>query len=74
MGFNNPINDSGAVTGGSNISTPDPNGEDFCGIGSTFLCQPFVWEKGVMTALPLLGGIVMRDVEQIHGAQTSAET
>lgn len=56
VGFNNPINDSGAATGGSNISSPDPNGGDFCDIGSTFICLPFVWKKGVMTALPLLGG------------------
>lgn len=56
VGFNNPINDSGAVTGASTISTTDPNGEDFCVIGSTVICLPFVWEKGVMTALPLLGG------------------
>ena len=56
IGFNNPINDRGAATGASNISTPDPNGGDFCGIGSTFICLPFVWKKGVMTALPLLGG------------------
>jgi probable HAF family extracellular repeat protein len=56
VGFNNPINNSGVITGNSNISTPDPNGEDFCGIGFTLICLPFVWQKGVMTALPLLGG------------------
>lgn len=56
VGFNNPLNDSGAATGASNISTPDPNGGDFCGIGSTLICLPFVWKKGVINALPLLGG------------------
>ena len=51
-----PVNDRGAVSGFSDTSTPDPNGEDFCGLGTNLICLPFVWQKGVMTALPLLGG------------------
>jgi probable HAF family extracellular repeat protein len=50
------LNDQGAVSGFSDTSTPDPNGEDFCGFGTNLICLPFVWQKGVMTALPLLGG------------------
>jgi probable HAF family extracellular repeat protein len=52
----NGVNDGGAVSGYSETSTPDPNGEDVCGIGTHLICLPFVWHRGVMTALPLLGG------------------
>jgi probable HAF family extracellular repeat protein len=51
-----PLNDRDMVSGFSDTSTPDPNGEDVCGDGNNLICLPFVWQKGVMTALPLLGG------------------
>jgi probable HAF family extracellular repeat protein len=50
------VNDRGTVSGNSNTSTPDPNGEDVCGFQNPSICLPFVWQKGVMTPLPLLGG------------------
>lgn len=50
------LNDQGEVSGASDTSIPDPNGEDFCGFGTNLICLPFVWQKGVMTPLPLLGG------------------
>lgn len=50
------VSNSDTVSGNSNTSTPDPNGEDVCGHGSFLICLPFIWQKGVMTALPLLGG------------------
>ncbi len=49
-------NDRGEVAGASDTSTSDPNGEDFCFLGTHLTCLPFVWEKGVLTALPTLGG------------------
>ena len=50
-------NERGEDVGYSNTSTLDPNGEDFCnGLGTFLICLPFVWKKGVMTALPTLGG------------------
>jgi probable HAF family extracellular repeat protein len=51
------INGSGMVVGFSDTSTPDPLGEQFfCGFGNGLICLPFVWQHGVMTALPTLGG------------------
>jgi probable HAF family extracellular repeat protein len=51
---------SGLVVGISQTSTPDPNDEDWsCAafIGaSPFTCVGFVYEDGVMTPLPTLGG------------------
>jgi len=46
----------GEIGGGSDTTTPDPNGEDFCGYGTYLICLPFVWRDGVMTPLPTLGG------------------
>jgi probable HAF family extracellular repeat protein len=51
-----PLNERGAIVGYSDTSMPDPNGEDFCSDGTHLICLPFVWQKGVMTALPTLGG------------------
>ena len=53
----NPISNRGAVVGSSNTATPDPNGEDFCFDPASNICLPFVWRHGVMTPLPLFGGV-----------------
>jgi probable HAF family extracellular repeat protein len=56
-------NNAGRLAGISQTSTPDPLGENwscsafFPGATATgFTCLGFVWESGVMTALPTLGG------------------
>ena len=48
------LNDRGFVGGFAETTTPDPTGNNWCGAGT--ICAPFLWHKGVMTALPTLGG------------------
>jgi probable HAF family extracellular repeat protein len=49
-------NDRGNAGGESETSTPDPNGEDFCGFGTQLICLAFFWQNNVMTAQTTLGG------------------
>jgi probable HAF family extracellular repeat protein len=51
-----PPNDFNQVAGAAETATPDPLGEDYCGFGTGLTCLPFLWQKGKMTRLPLLGG------------------
>ncbi len=50
------INDRGDAVGLAETSVPDPDGEDFCAMGTKLTCRPFLWRHGHMTALPTLGG------------------
>ena len=55
-------NKSGQFVGQAETSISEPNGEDFCGFKTLGLpsrgttCVPFLWQSGVMTPLPTLGG------------------
>ena len=49
-----PFSEKGDVGGGAETSTPDPNGENFCGSG--MICLPVLWHDGGGTVLPTLGG------------------
>jgi probable HAF family extracellular repeat protein len=50
-------NERGGVAGFSDTSIPDPNGLDFCGLGTHLICGAFVWNHRRVTALPSLRGI-----------------
>ena len=52
----NGINDRGEAVGMSETSVPDPNGEDLCLFGTHLTCLPFLWQNGIMSALPTVGG------------------
>jgi probable HAF family extracellular repeat protein len=50
------VNDIGQVVGNSEISTPDPLGQDHCFYGTHLTCLPIVWQDGLMVPLPRLRG------------------
>jgi probable HAF family extracellular repeat protein len=50
------ISARGEIAGFAETSTPDPLAEDFFGSGNHLISLPFVWQNGMMTTLPTLGG------------------
>jgi probable HAF family extracellular repeat protein len=50
------VNESSQAVGEAEASSPDPNGEDFCGFGTHLICLPFLWQGAKMIPLPTLGG------------------
>jgi len=49
-------NDFGLVMGGAETSDKDPNNENFCDYGTGLQCLTFLWQNGVISPLPTLGG------------------
>jgi probable HAF family extracellular repeat protein len=50
------VNLSGQVMGQAETSTKDPNNENFCAYFTGLQCLSYVWQFGVFTPLPTLGG------------------
>ncbi len=50
------VNVRAQAVGWAETSQVDPYGEDFCGFGTHNECLPFIWQFGLMTPLPTLGG------------------
>ncbi len=50
------LNLNGQVAGQAESPVPDPFGVDFCFNRTQLQCLPFLWQNGVMTSLPTLGG------------------
>ncbi|HEV2351403.1 MAG TPA: hypothetical protein VG028_16330 [Terriglobia bacterium] len=50
------INENGQAVGYAETPPLAPNGENFCGFGTGHECRPFIWQGGVLRALPTLGG------------------
>ena len=50
------LNPNGQIVGHAETPIPDPFGVDFCFNGTQLQCLPFLWQDGVMTSLPTLGG------------------
>jgi probable HAF family extracellular repeat protein len=49
------LNDWGAVPVMSDTTTLDPNDEDYCFLGTDFICRAFIWHQGLRITLPSLG-------------------
>lgn len=50
------VNKFGQIIGAAETSAKDANTENFCGFGTSRQCVAFLWDFGMMTPLPTLGG------------------
>lgn len=50
------VNRFGQVIGQAETAATDPNNENFCGYGTGLQCLAFLWQNGLLTPLPTLGG------------------
>ena len=50
------VNASGQAAISAEVSSADPNGENFCAFGTNLKCEAILWQRGVMSLLPTLGG------------------
>jgi uncharacterized membrane protein len=50
------VNVRAQAVGLAETSEADPYNEDFCGFGTHLVCLPFIWQFGLTSPLPTLGG------------------
>ena len=62
------VNERGQAAGQAETKDSDPNLEDFCDFGTRQGCQAFIWQQGVMSALPLL-----KDATGLAGRNANAK-
>lgn len=66
------VNGLAQAVGSAEPSVQEKDSENFCSFGSGLRCLPFLWQGGVMTALPTLGGnngaaVSINDLGQVVG-------
>jgi len=62
------VNERGQAVGEAETADLDANLEDFCAFGTRRVCQPFIWQNGVMSPLPLL-----KDTNGLAGRNAGAK-
>jgi probable HAF family extracellular repeat protein len=55
--FAGVVNVFGEAVVQAETSAKDPNNENFCGYGDGLQCLAYLWQNGVITQLPTLGGV-----------------
>jgi probable HAF family extracellular repeat protein len=50
------VNNQSQATVQAEVATKDPNNENFCAYGTGKKCLPYLWNRGALVPLPLLGG------------------
>jgi probable HAF family extracellular repeat protein len=72
------VNNRGQAAVQAEVASPDPNNENFCAYGTGRKCLPFIWDRGALRQLPLLGGnngtvgSMNNRGEIVGGAETAA--
>jgi len=50
------VNNLGQAVVQAEVASKDPNNENFCAYNTGRLCLPYLWDRGRLVPLPLLGG------------------
>jgi probable HAF family extracellular repeat protein len=50
------VNNRGQAMVQAEVASKDPNNENFCAYGTGQKCLPYLWDRGGLAPLPLLGG------------------
>jgi len=72
------VNNRGQAAVQAEVASPDPNNENFCAYGTGRKCLPYIWDRGTLRQLPLLGGnngsvgSMNNRGEVVGGAETAA--